>query len=267
MKKILLVGCGHMGSALLSAWVNILLFKISIIDPLKYLKLKKKYSKKITVYKSIEEVRNINEFHIIIFAVKPQIAKSIINYYSSIVRKNMFFLSIMAGKKINFFEKNLNKSTQIIRAMPNMPAFVNEGMTCLFANKHVSNKNRYIAENLFKNVGKVLWLKKESDKVTAISGSGPGYFFLFIEHLLSESSKLGLNSEKIKLLVYQTALGSIELLIKSNKTAKQLRKSIAIRGGTTEAAINIFEKNKKLKKLINVALKEAYKKSKMLGDN
>ena len=69
------------------------------------------------------------------------------------------------------------------------------------------------------------------------------------------------------MLVYQTALGSIELLIKSNKTAKQLRKSIAIRGGTTEAAINIFEQNKKLKKLINVALKEAYNKSKKLGDN
>ena len=68
------------------------------------------------------------------------------------------------------------------------------------------------------------------------------YFFLFIEHLLSESSKLGLNSKKIKLLVYQTALGSIKLLINSNKTAKQLRKSIAIKGGTTEAAINIFEK-------------------------
>ena len=69
-------------------------------------------------------------------------------------------------------------------------------------------------------------VKKEADidKVTAISGSGPGYFFLFIEHLLSESSKLGLNSEKIKLLVYQTALGSIKLLVKSNKTAKQLRK-------------------------------------------
>ena len=249
-----------MGSALLRAWIKIHSFEISIIDPLQYLKLKKKYSKKITVYKSIEEVRNINEFHIIIFAVKPQIAKSIINYFCSKVRKNMFFLSIMAGKKINFFEKNLSKSTQIIRAMPNMPAF---------ANKNASNKNKYIAENLFKNVGKVLWLKKEADidKVTAISGSGPGYFFLFIEHLLSESSKLGLNSEKIKLLVYQTALGSIELLIKSDKTAKQLRKSIAIKGGTTEAAINIFEKNKKLKKLINVALKEAYKKSKMLGDN
>ncbi len=269
MKKILLVGCGHMGSALLKAWINISSIKITVIDPQRYAEIKRKYSNKIIIYKSLNEIRNLNQFHIIIFAVKPQIAKSVIDQFQSVNNINMFFLSVMAGKKINFFEKNLNKSTQIIRAMPNMPAFVNEGMTCLFANKHVSNKNKNIAENLFKNVGKVLWLKKEADidKVTAISGSGPGYFFLFIEHLLSESSKLGLNSEKIKLLVYQTALGSIELLIKSNKTAKQLRKSIAIRGGTTEAAINIFEKNKKLKKLINVALKEAYNKSKMLGDN
>ena len=256
-----------MGSALLSAWVNIHSFKISIIDPLQYLKLKKKYSKKITVYKSIEQVRNINEFNIIIFAVKPQIAKSIINYFCLAVRKNMFFLSIMAGKKINFFEKNLNKSTQIIRAMPNMPAFVNVGMTCLFANKNVSNKNKYIAENLFKNVGKVLWLKKEIDidKVTAISGSGPGYFFLFIEHLLSESSKLGLNSEKIKLLVYQTALGSIQLLVSSSKSAQKLTKDIAIQGGTTEAAIKVFTKNNQLKKIIDQAINKAHKRAVELG--
>lgn len=269
MKKVLLVGCGHMGSALLRAWISISSIQISVIDPHKYLKIKKKYSNKILIYKSLNEIKNLNYFHIIIFAVKPQIAKSIIDQFQSVNKINMLFLSVMAGKKINFFEKNLNKSIQIVRAMPNMPAFVNKGMTCLISNKNVSKINKNIAGNLFKNVGKILWLKKEGDidKVTAISGSGPGYFFLFVEHLLSESLKLGLNLEKVKLLIYQTAIGSIDLLINSNLTPKQLRKSIAIKGGTTEAAINVFEKNKKLKKLIHNAIKAAYNKSKKLGDD
>ena len=174
----------------------------------------------------------------------------------------------MAGKKINFFEKNLNKSIQIIRAMPNMPAFVNKGMTCLISNKNVSKINKNIAGNLFKNVGKILWLKKEVDidKVTAISGSGPGYFFLFINFLEKAAAELGFNERILKQLVHQTALGSIRLLVSDNKSAEKLAQNIAIKGGTTEAAIKIFKKDNQLKKIINRAVKAAHKRAIELGN-
>ena len=224
--------------------------------------------KKTKIYKHFKDIKNINNFHLIIFAVKPQISYKVVSQFKSI-NKNTIIISIMAGKKIKFFEKIIGKSNRVYRIMPNMPVIVNKGMSSIVSNKKSSASVKKNIENLFNNFGKVLWLKKESDidKVTAISGSGPGYFFLFIEHMLSEALSLGFDKRIIKTLIYQTALGSIILLNKSNFTAKELRKSIAIQGGTTEAAINVFQKNKNLQKLINRALKAAYKKSLELGKN
>ena len=118
-------------------------------------------------------------------------------------------------------------------------------------------------------LAKLFGLKEESDldKITAISGSGPAYYFIFIEYLESISRELGITSINSKKLVYQTALGSIELLIKDKRNAKQLKESIAIEGGTTEAAINVFEKKSLFKKIIKKAMKAAYYRSIKLGKN
>ena len=269
MKKILLVGCGHMGSALLRAWYKKTSFKISVIDPKTYKILKKKYSKKISAYKSILDVNNINQYNVVIFAVKPQIVKNVILKINFTNNNKIIFISIVAGKKISFFKKYLNNSNQIIRVMPNLPALVEEGISCLVSNNLVSKKNKIIASNLFKAVGKIMWLDKESDidKVTAISGSGPGYFFLFMEHIINSAIKLGIKPKIAEKLVYQTTYGSISLLLSSKKKVKELRKNIAIKGGTTEAAINAFEKNKLFKKLISDSIKAAYNRSKKIGNN
>ena len=101
--------------------------------------------------------------------------------------------------------------------------------------------------------------------MTAISGSGPGYFFLFIDLLERTAIKLGFTNKIAKQLVYQTALGSIQLLISSSKSAQKLTKDIAIQGGTTEAAIKIFKKNNQLKKIINKAVNKAHKRATELG--
>lgn len=268
MKKILLVGCGHMGSALLESWSRKKIFKISVIDPITYKSLRRQYSKKIAFYKNISKVKNPKNFDIIIFAVKPQIVAKVFLDFRSINFKKILFVSIIAGKKISFFKANLNNTYQIVRAMPNLPALIAEGATCLYANKLTSIKNRILVKNLFQSVGTVTWLKKESDldKVTAISGSGPAYFYLFIEYLISESTKLGIKKNIIEKLVYQTALGSINLLVKNKKEAYDLRKGIAVKGGTTEAAINVFIKNNNFKKIIFKALTAAFKRSKELGN-
>tara|TARA_Y100000590_G_scaffold468665_1_gene652436 strand:+ start:1297 stop:2106 length:810 start_codon:yes stop_codon:yes gene_type:complete len=269
MKKVLLVGCGHMGSALLSAWHNNKNLSVSVVDPKTYKKLTKKYNKKISVYKSINKIKNIQKFHAVVFAVKPQIAIKVVNQFKSIKNNKILFISIIAGKKINFFTKNLNSAYPIVRAMPNMPALFGKGMTCLVSN-NLSNKNhKSLAGYLFKLVGKIIWLKKELDidKITAISGSGPAYYFLFVEKLISESTKLGLQQNVVKELVYQTAIGSIYMLTNTNKNAKELKNIIAVKGGTTESAINVFEKNAKFEKIIFQALKAAFNKAKMLGKN
>ena len=267
MKKILLVGCGHMGSALLSPWYKKTLLNFSVIDPYNYKNIKQKYSKKVSVFKTINEIYDINKFDIIIFAIKPQIAREVIEKFNSISKKDILFISIIAGKKFSFFDKYLNSKQQIVRVMPNMPVFVKKGMSCLVSNKLTSAKNKKTSKELFDELGKTLWLKKESDldKVTAISGSGPAYYFLFIEYLESIAKELGFTPLMARQLVYQTALGSIELLLQDKRSAQQLKKTIAIQGGTTEAAISVFEKKSQFKKIIRKAIKAAFNRSIKLG--
>ena len=106
-------------------------------------------------FKTIDAIQDINKFNIIIFAIKPQVAEKVIVKINSISNKNVLFISIMAGKKFSFFDKYFHSKQQIVRVMPNMPALVEKGMTCLVSNKLTSKKNKIIVSNLFKLVGKI----------------------------------------------------------------------------------------------------------------
>ncbi len=267
MNNVLIVGCGHMGSALLESWNKKTNYNFSVIEPKHYSSLKKKYSKKINFFKSFEEIKNIKKYDIIVFAIKPQIAEKVIRQFKINLKRNILLISIIAGKKISFFSKILGSQHQIIRVMPNMPASVGKGITCLICKKEISRQHKKISSFLFKKVGEIIWLNKESeiDKITAISGSGPAYFYFFIECLLQASKELNLSDNVSKKLVYNTVFGSIKLLENSTKSAKKLKENIAVKGGTTEAAINIFEKDKLFKNIVKKAVFAAYRRSLFLG--
>ena len=186
MNKILLIGCGHMGSALLTAWSSKTNNRFSVVDPVQHKKINKKFNKRIQAFKTLEQVRNFLLFDVIIFAVKPQIARRVLEEFKSRqFKKSAIFISIIAGKKINFFNQFLPSRNQFIRVMPNMPVIIEQGMTCMVPNRYVSHINKNKIELLFSQVGQTLWLKNEMqiNKVTAISGSGPGYVFLFMDAL------------------------------------------------------------------------------------
>ena len=123
--------------------------------------------------------------------------------------------------------------------MPNLPASVGRGVTCLYANKNVNLKQKKITERLFKSVGNILWVNNEKyiDKITAVSGSGPAYYYYFIECLTKAGIKIGLNKKLSYILAKETAIGSISLLKKTGLDSTLLRKKIAVKGGTTEAGI------------------------------
>ena len=267
MNKILIVGCGHMGSALLSSWIKKTSFKFTVVDPKNYSSLKKKFPKKIKFYKSFNQIKSVRDFDVIVFAIKPQVANKVIKAYSNLVKKNILLISIIAGKQINFLQKSIIYTNQIVRVMPNMPALVERGTSCLVSSKSTSFNNKKISLNLFEKVGTAIWLKKESDldKITAISGSGPAYYFLFIYYLEMAAYDLGLSKKIAKELVYKTAYGSLKLLEKDSSEAKDLKNKIAVKGGTTEAAIKVFEKNNSFKNIIHKAIKAAYSKSKKLS--
>ena len=151
MNKVLLVGCGHMGSALLNEWINLKSHSLTVVDPLSYNSLRKKYYKsKLRFFDKTPNQYEIKKFDIIIFAIKPQIAKKVLSEYRNFeFKKNILIVSIVAGKKISFFKKNIKNAIQIVRVMPNMPALIGEGVSCLVSNKSTSKNNKKIINKLF----------------------------------------------------------------------------------------------------------------------
>jgi len=268
MNRVLLIGCGHMGSALLNAWMNLKSYSISVVDPLSYNHLKKKYyKKKIRFFDQTPNQNEIKKFDIIIFAIKPQIAKKVLREYCDFeFKKNSLITSIVAGKKISFFKKNINNAIQIVRVMPNMPALIGEGVSCLVSNKNISKNNKKTINDLFLKVGKTIWLNNEIeiDKATAISGSGPGYVFTLIDAFEKASQQIGFPKKIAREIVLFTILGSLKLMEKSKKEPSDLVNVIAVKGGTTEAGINILQKHKPHKIMYNTFL-AAYKRASKLG--
>ena len=257
-----------MGSALLNAWSSKIDYSFVVIDPVKHQSVNRNFNSKVKAFKELSEVNNITLFDIIIFAIKPQIAEQVLkNFKKTKFKKKTVFVSIIAGKKINFYNKFLPTYNQFIRVMPNMPAVVNQGMSCLIANNNVSRINKKKVSSLFSKTGKILWLKKELEinKVTAISGSGPGYIFLFIDAFEKAALQLGLGEKVTKQLVHQTLFGSINLLFTEKESAYVLANNIAVKGGTTEAALNQFKNKKILHRTFKKAVKAAYLRANQLG--
>lgn len=257
-----------MGNALLKTWVMNTKNSFIVIDPMQFKKINRSNKNQVKAYNSLVKIKNFNLINIVIIAVKPQITQQVMEDLKKYKFNNKtIFISIVAGKKINFFNKYLSKNNQFVRVMPNMPAMINYGMSCLLANKNVSKKNKIIVNSLFSKVGKTLWLKNESEinKVTAISGSGPGYIFLIVDAFEKAALQLGLGEKSTKKLVHQTFLGSINLLLKEKQKASILVKNIAVKGGTTEAGLNEFKKNKVLYKIFKNVVKAAYGRAIQLG--
>ena len=268
MNKVLLVGCGHMGTALVNSWLNLNSYSFTVVDPFNFKKLKKKFNnKKIDILNKAPIQKEINKFDIIIFAVKPQIADRVLSEYKDFeFKKNSIISSIIAGKKIIFFQKRLKNANQFVRIMPNMPALIRNGISCFVSTNNLSNKNKKTINQLFLKVGKTLWLNNESqiDKATAVSGSGPGYVYALINSFEKAAQKLGFSKKQSRELVLTTILGSIYLMQETKKEPYDLEKSIAVKGGTTEAGLKNL-KNNNIDKIIYKTYMSAYKKAKILG--
>ncbi len=176
-------------------------------------------------------------------------------------------ISIAAGIRTPDLARWLGADTAIVRAMPNTPALVQSGATGLFANAHVRDQQRDLAETILRAVGLTLWVEQEDqlDLVTALSGSGPAYFFLVMEALQEAASKLGLPAETARLLALQTAFGASRMALESDEDAAALRQRVTSPGGTTEQALRVLEEGG-LRNLMEQALTAAARRSRELAD-
>ncbi|MDG4553536.1 MAG: pyrroline-5-carboxylate reductase [Candidatus Competibacter sp.] len=188
----------------------------------------------------------------IILAVKPQVLCPVAEELADIVQERRpLVISIAAGVREPDIRRWLGGEAAIVRTMPNTPALVGSGATALFANPQVNEERRQLAESIMRSVGLTVWVKQERmlDAVTALSGSGPAYFFLLMEALEKIGVQLGLDPEVARLLTLQTAFGAAKMALESPENPAVLRARVTSPGGTTERAISVF-KDEKLDHLI-----------------
>ncbi|SJM92980.1 Pyrroline-5-carboxylate reductase [Crenothrix polyspora] len=242
--KIGFIGGGNMATSLISGLIASghpaeLIF-VSDINPDTLATL----SSSLNINTSVDNTVVLNAVDIVVLAVKPQILKAVATAAASIVQqKNLLVVSIAAGISQTSLSNWLGNNTAIVRCMPNTPALVLTGATALHANSHVSNEQRDTAESILRAVGITLWVDNESDldAVTAVSGSGPAYYFLLMEAMEKVAIDLGLTESTARLLVQQTALGAAKIALESSESPQQLRERVTSPNGTTQRAIETFE--------------------------
>lgn len=181
---------------------------------------------------------------VLVLAVKPQILKQVAEELAPLLAgKKPLIVSIAAGINQHSLSQWLGQDTAIVRCMPNTPALVLTGATALHANPNVSKKQKDLAENILRAVGLALWVEQESelDAVTAVSGSGPAYYFLLMEAMEAAALELGLSEHAARLLIQQTALGAAKIALESAESPAQLRKRVTSPNGTTQKAIESFQ--------------------------
>lgn len=244
-KKIGFIGAGNMASALIGGLISddaVLAENIIVSDI--HDKHLNEMEAKFGVRSSCDNNQCVANADVIVICVKPQMMAEICKEISDTVKtREPLVISVAAGITTANLSGWLGEKTAIVRAMPNTPALIKTGAAGLFANEQVSSEQKDIAEKILRAVGVVLWVNKEKemDYVTALSGSGPAYFFRMMESLENAAIELGLEKEAAHILTLQTALGAAKLAIESSDSISELREKVTSPGGTTEKGLAAME--------------------------
>ena len=215
----------------------------------------------------------INAVDVVVLAVKPQMLSAVAQNAAALIQqKKSLVVSIAAGINQSSLSRWLGADIAIVRCMPNTPALVLTGATALHANDKVTDEQCDLAENILRSVGIALWVEEEAelDAVTAVSGSGPAYYFLLMEAMEKAALELGLSQETARLLVQQTALGAAKIALESSESPEQLRRRVTSPGGTTQQAIETFEQGgftELVAKALHAARDRSIEMSKQMEDS
>ncbi|MBL7070686.1 MAG: pyrroline-5-carboxylate reductase [Candidatus Omnitrophica bacterium] len=265
--KLGIIGCGNMGEAIAKGVVasgSIYSGNLYLYDHLTEKSSFVSGSLSANVANSSEEL--INSCNAILFAVKPQDAKELLREVSHLLNSSKLVISIAAGISIEKIKKILDVDVRVARVMPNMGALENQSMSALSFDSEVIDQDKRLVTQIFKSIGDVIEIEERlMDAVTAVSGSGPAYFFYLTEMLEKCAVEMGIGEDRARHLAFKTALGSAILLRDSGYNAESLRKRVTSKGGTTEAAFKVFE-DRRLDGIIRDGIKAAEKRSRELSD-
>ena len=264
--KIAFIGGGNMGEAMLSTILDKGLSKpqgisVSDIDETRRQHLEQKYGVAVTG----DNRQVVERGEVVVLATKPQNLAEVMAELKGQLKPTQLVLSIIAGTTIKTLSSGLGHS-RVVRAMPNTPAQIGEGISVWTATAEVTEQQRGWASSILSAIGKEIYVDDEEyiDMATAVSGSGPAYFFLFVEALVEAAVHIGLHHDVAQELVLQTMLGSGHLIQKSGKEPSELRRMVTSPGGTTAEALLELEKGG-FAELLTKAVSAAYNKAKKLG--
>ncbi len=261
--NICFIGGGNMAQALIGGLISRGLppTRITVSDPVEQIRqlLQEK-----EVHVTQDNVAAIRNADVVVLAVKPQVLATVLRPLKGLLSDKLV-ISIIAGAEIQTIS-NLIDSNRIVRVMPNTPALVQTGAHGIYANDVVGTSDRELTSQILAATGLTIWVNSEAqiDAVTAVSGSGPAYFFYLMESMIRAGKNLGLDEKVATALTLQTALGAAQMAITSSNTPSELRKNVTSPNGTTQAALEVFDRAQ-ISQNIQSALAAAQKRSQELA--
>ncbi len=265
--RFVIIGGGAMGSAMLAAIRRKSIFPISACAVIEHSASRRAFLRRTFRVRAEAMAEDVigAETSVVVLAVKPQDAKSVMAELNGVLPHRVLVVSIMAGVSTKTLRRALAHS-RIVRAMPNMPAQIGLGMTVWTSTRGVAAEDRRQARNIFGALGDELYVKNENliDAATAVSGSGPAYVFAFAKAFLAAARRLGFPKRDALRLVRQTLVGSAALFAGSGKDPGELRRQVTSKNGTTEAALRVLERAN-LERILPTALRAAYRRAKEIS--
>ena len=263
--NICFIGGGNMAQALIGGLLSrgLPATRVTVSDPVEHVRelLQAK-----DIHVTDNNIDAIRDADIVVLAVKPQVLADVLKPLNGLFTDKLI-VSIVAGAEIETISA-FTGTEMVVRVMPNTPALVQTGAHGLFAYPVVDDAKRELASQVLAATGLTLWVKSEDqiDAVTAVSGSGPAYFFYRMESMIRAGKNMGLDEKTATALTLQTALGAAQMAITSSNTPAELRKNVTSPNGTTQAALEVFDRAQ-ISQNIQTALAAAQKRSQELAQD
>ena len=263
-QNICFIGGGNMAQALIGGLLSrgLPTTRITVSDPVEQIRHVLEEKGIQTTADNLEAIKNAD---VVVLAVKPQVLATVLQPLKGLLSDKLV-ISIIAGAEIQTISDLIGGSQRIVRVMPNTPALVQTGAHGIYASEAVGKQDRELTSQILAATGLTIGLDNEAqiDAVTAVSGSGPAYFFYLMESMIRAGKNLGLEEKVATALTLQTALGAAQMAITSSNSPSELRKNVTSPNGTTQAALEVFDRAQ-ISQIIQAALAAAQKRSQELA--
>ncbi|NJN50550.1 MAG: pyrroline-5-carboxylate reductase [Gammaproteobacteria bacterium] len=266
MVRVAFIGAGNMASSLIGGLLRAGTRAQDLIAADPFAEQRNKLSA-LGVGTTADNARAVDAADAVVLAVKPQVMRDVVVGLEPHLPRDTLLISIAAGVTTTSITAWSRPAQPIVRCMPNTPALYGAGVTALFANGHVDEAQRSLAADILSAAGEVIWVRDESqlDAVTALSGSGPAYFFYLMEAMVAAGQRLGLDREVAMALTLATAQGSAIMARDSGLEPTQLRRNVTSPGGTTERAVGVLD-DARVRQNIEAAIEQAAQRSRELAE-